>query len=291
MSKNKKLKKTNKYNKRVNYTFIERCMGIATFVITLFSAAIIPIYNYNFKQPEYYFVLNNPVGWTKGDDIFSVYNYSDTDIKNTIVYIRAYMILSSNTHENIFDDYLSENSKSIPLEGLDMRFQLTGQSKDKIGHIVMDKENNPFSNYFANNHVEFGPNLDIDISSKLSEKGMRIYMNNISVSYDKMNIVIFTIFDSNESSFDKDLNKIKVYATDYATDYGTGESRTKLVDTKTYFERFEDRYSYDYGKYYRKENYDSFWNDNDLTQTIYNKFIDEIIIESLPYEKRSLYSN
>ena len=72
MSKNKKLKKKNKYNKRVNYTFFERCMGIATFVITLFSAAIIPIYNYHFKQPEYYFVLNNPVGWTKGDDIFSV---------------------------------------------------------------------------------------------------------------------------------------------------------------------------------------------------------------------------
>ena len=116
-------------------------------------------------------------------------------------------------------------------------------------------------------------------------------MNNFSVPYDKMNIVIFTIFDSNENSFDSDLNKIKVYATDYATDYGTGESRTKLVDTKTYFARFEYKYSYDYGKYYRKENYDSFWNDNDLTQTIYNKFIDEIITESLPYEKRSLYSN
>ena len=102
MSKNKKLKKKNKYNKRVNYTFFERCMGIATFLITLFSVAVIPIYHYYSKQPEYYFVLNNPVGWTKGDDIFSVYNYSDADIKNTIVYIRAYMILSSNTHENFF---------------------------------------------------------------------------------------------------------------------------------------------------------------------------------------------
>lgn len=277
------------FDKGVSFTAIERIVLIATFVVTIITTVIIPIYKYFTGRPKYSFVLNNPVGWSKNDDIFSIYNYSDVDMKDTTVYIRSYMILSSNSHSDYFDDYMSEESKSLPMEGLDMKFQLTGRSKGKIGHIIMNKENNPFANYFANNDAEFGPNLYYDISNKLDEKSLRKDVDELNITYDKINIVIFTIFDGNTSTISKDLNKIKVYATDYSSDYATGESRTKLVDTNKYYKIFDNRYSYDYGKYYTREDYDKFWNDKDIIKTYYDKFIDEIINESLPDNKKYNY--
>lgn len=267
--------------KDVSFTVIERIILIMTFIVTITTTVLIPIYRYFTDRPKYSFILNNPVGWSKNDDIFSIYNYSDTDMKDTTVYIRSFMVLSSDSHSDHFDDYLSSDSKSIPMEGLDMRFQLTGKSKGKIGNITMEKDNNPFSNYFVNNYyAEFGPNLASDIIFRIHEKNLGDYVDDYDSGFDKMNIVIFTIFDENTNSFDRDNNKIKVYA----TDYGSGKSRTKLVDTDTYFEKYDN--SELYAQYYTRDDYDKFWNDKDITTTYYYKFIDEIINESLPYDKR-----
>ena len=142
------------FDKDVSFKGIERIILILTFIVTLLTQILIPAYNYFTNKPKYSFVLNNPVGWSKNDDIFSIYNYSDADMKNTTVYIRSYMVLSGDSNWDRFDDYLSSDSKYIPMEGLDMRFQLTGKSRGKIGNITMDKESNPFSNYFVNNNYD-----------------------------------------------------------------------------------------------------------------------------------------
>ena len=92
-----------------------------------------------------------------------------------------------------------------------------------------------------------------------------------------MNLVIFTIFINNTSKTQNNLSNIQVYATDYSSDYNTGKSRTKLIPTNIYFKQFEDKYEYDYAKYYNREDYDRFWNDKDIINTYYSKFIDQII--------------
>lgn len=263
--------------------FYNQSTVIVPIIVSLLTTAIVPFYQYVTRKPSYSFVLNNPVGWTKDDDIFSIYNYGSDDMKDTTVYIRSYMILSSNSHSDYFDDYISTHSLSIPMEGLDMRFQLTGKSKGKIGHINFNTDKNPFSNYFSNNNVEFGPNLNIDISNRINENNLQINTNDIDSGYDKMNLVIFTIFINNTSKTQNNLSNIQVYATDYSSDYDTGKSRTKLIPTNIYFEQFEDKYEYDYAKYYNREDYDRFWNDKDIINTYYSKFIDQIIND---YKKR-----
>lgn len=268
----------------VSFKFFERVLLLITSVITILTTLIIPTYKYFTDKPKYSFVLNNPVGWSKNDDIFSIYNYSDADMKNTTVYIRSYMVLSGDSNWDRFDDYLSSDSKYIPMEGLDMRFQLTGKSRGKIGNITMDKESDPFSNYFVNNnYAEFGPNLGTDIISRIHDKNLSDYAKDYNTAFDKMNIVIFTIFDENTNSFNRDYNKIQVYATDYSV----GKSGTKLVDSKKYFDKYDN--SEDYAVYYNKDTYDKFWNDKDITITYYNQFIDEIINDSLPYNKKYNY--
>ena len=286
----KKAKKTSRkrkltiFDKDVSFKRIERIILILTFIVTLVTNILIPAYNYFTNKPEYSFVLNNPVGWSKNDDIFSIYNYSDTDMKDTTVYIRSYMVLSGDSNWDRFDDYLFSDSKYIPMEGLDMRFQLTGKSRGKIGNITMDKESNPLSNYFVNNnYAEFGPNLGTDIISRIHDKNLSDYAKDYNTVFDKMNIVIFTIFDENTNSFNRNYNKIQVYATDYSV----GKSGTKLVDSKKYFDKYDN--SEDYAVYYNKDTYDKFWNDKDITITYYNKFIDEIINDSLPDNKKYNY--
>jgi len=222
--------------------FYKQSTVIVPIIVSLLTTAIVPFYQYVTRRPSYSFVLNNPVGWTKDDDIFSIYNYGSDDMKDTTVYIRSYMILSSNSHSDYFDDYISTHSLSIPMEGLDMRFQLTGKSKGKIG-----------------------------------QNNLQINTNDIDSGYDKMNLVIFTIFINNTSKTQNNLSNIQVYATDYSSDYNTGKSRTKLIPTNIYFKQFEDKYEYDYAKYYNREDYDRFWNDKDIINTYYSKFIDQII--------------
>ena len=164
--------------------FYKQSTVIVPIIVSLLTTAIVPFYQYVTRRPSYSFVLNNPVGWTKDDDIFSIYNYGSDDMKDTTVY--------------------------IPMEGLDMRFQLTGKSKGKIGHIKFNTDQNPFSNYFSNNHVEFGPNLNIDISNRINENNLQINTNDIDSGYDKMNLVIFTIFINNTSKTQNNLSNIQV---------------------------------------------------------------------------------
>ena len=286
MGKLKKFTKTfwSKFTNDTNFRKIDKLIVFITFIISMVTGVAIPLYKNFSDKPEYSFVLNNPVGWSKNDDIFSVYNYSNIDLKDTTVYIRSFMILSSGSNGDNFNAYMSSDSKFIPMEGLDMRFQLTGKSKGMIGHITMDKEYNPFSNYFVNSFDdEFGPNLQNDISWKISEKHLENDIKDFDAPYDKMNIVIFTIFDKNIDSYNIDYKKIQVYATDYRI----GESRTKLVNTNEYFEKFNN--SQFYANYYTRKSYDEFWNDQDITSTYYNKFIDEIIYDSLPSDKQKDY--
>ena len=118
---------------------------------------------------------------------------------------------------------------------------------------------------------------------RIHDKNLSDYAKDYNTAFDKMNIVIFTIFDENTNSFNRDYNKIQVYATDYSV----GKSGTKLVDSKKYFDKYDN--SEDYAVYYNKDNYDKFWNDKDITITYYYKFIDEIINDSLPYNKKYSY--
>lgn len=283
MKKNKKNRKiNNKLVKGIQFTVIERWILIGSFFITLITSIIIPLYTQITAVPKYSFTLNNPVGWTKNDDVFSIYNYSDTDMENIHVKIRSYMILSASSHDDYFNDYMSHESKAIPMEAFDMKFQMTGKAKGKIGHVRMNTENNPFSNYYKYNNVEFGPDLADTVSWKITEKDLYSKVKDVNTSYDKMNFVVFSIFTNNEGN-------IEVYATDYSSNYATGESKTKRVNTEAYFEKFDNIFSYDYGTYYTKEDFENFWNDKDIIETYYYKFIDEIINDSLSINDRYDY--
>lgn len=288
--------KQNKSNKGLtgdaSFKIIERYIIIISFALSLIYPTI-ALFHYITDKPTYSFALNNPVGWSKNDDIFAIYNYGEKDIANANIFIRSYMVLSGNSNSNHIYDYLSRDSKKIPLEALDMSFQLTGRSKGKIGHITMNSDTNPFANYYEYNSVEFGPNLSIDISNRISDKKIQYLKKNNYSKYDKMNLVIFTIIDNNKGEEMDSLNRnsylknIEIYATDYASDYATGETKTVQIDTKTYYSSVINNDLY--GVYYTNKDFIDFWNDKNIMKKYYTQFMDELINNSLPSDKKYNY--